>query len=44
MVGGAIPGLVALASIRKQTQQAIMVKPVASTSPWPLYQLLSPGP
>jgi hypothetical protein len=42
IVGGAIPGLVVLGSIRKQGEQARGSKPVSSTSPWPLYQLLLP--
>jgi len=40
MVGGAIPGLVVLGSIRKQAEQEIGNKPVSSTPPWPLHQLL----
>ena len=43
MVGGAIPGLVVLGSIRKQAEQAMRSKPVSSTPPWPLLQLLPPG-
>jgi hypothetical protein len=31
MVGGAIPGLVVLGSIRKQAEQAMESKPVSST-------------
>lgn len=27
-------------SIRKQDEQVMMNKPISSTSPWPLYQLL----
>lgn len=41
--GGTIPGLLALSSIRKQAKQAKNNKPVSSTTPWPLYQLLHPG-
>ena len=40
MVAGAIPELVVLGSIRKQAEQAMGSKPVSSTPPWPLYQLL----
>jgi hypothetical protein len=43
MVSGAIPGLVVQGSIRKQSEQAIMSKPVSSTLPWPLHQLLPLG-
>jgi hypothetical protein len=43
MVGGAIPGLVNLGSIRKLTEQAFRGKPVSSTLPLPLHQLLPPG-
>jgi len=42
-VGGAIPGLAILGSIRKQAEQAIVSKPISSTPPWPLHQLLPPG-
>jgi hypothetical protein len=42
-VGGAIPGLVVLSSIRKQAEQAKGSRPVRSTSSWPLRQLLPPG-
>jgi len=42
--GGAIPGLMVLGSIRRQTKQAVRSKPVSSTLPWPLHQLLPPGP
>jgi hypothetical protein len=41
-VGGAIPGLVVLGSIRKQAEQARESKPVRNISPWPLHQLLLP--
>jgi hypothetical protein len=37
LVGGAIPGLVVLSSIRKQGEQAKGSKPVSSIPPWPLY-------
>jgi hypothetical protein len=43
MVGDAIPGLVALGSIRKQAEQARGSKPVSSIPLWPLNQLLPPG-
>ena len=39
---GAIPVLVVLGSIRK-AEQAMGSKPVSSTLPWPLHQLLPPG-
>jgi hypothetical protein len=42
ILGGAIPGLVVLGSIRKQAEQARGSKPVSSTPPWPLHQLLLP--
>jgi hypothetical protein len=42
-VGGAFPGLVVLGSIRKRAEQARGSKPVSSTSPWPLHQLLPPS-
>jgi hypothetical protein len=42
MVGGAIPGLVVLGSIRKQAEQARGSKPVKNILPWPLHQLLLP--
>jgi hypothetical protein len=41
-VGGAIPGLVVLGSIRKQAEQARESKPISSIPPWPLHQLLLP--
>lgn len=43
MVGGAIPVLVLLGSIRNQAEQARANKPVSSTSPWSLHFLLPPG-
>jgi hypothetical protein len=43
IVGGAIPGLVVLGSIRKQAEQARGSKAVSSTSPWFLHQLLPPS-
>jgi hypothetical protein len=41
-VGGAVPGLVVLGSIRKQAEQVRGSKPVRNIPPWPLYQLLLP--
>jgi hypothetical protein len=41
-VGGAIPGLVVLGSLRKQAEQARGSKPVRNIPPWPLRQLLLP--
>jgi hypothetical protein len=40
-VGGTIPGLVVLGSIRKYAEQARESKP-GKTPPWPLHQLLLP--
>jgi hypothetical protein len=40
-MGGAIPGLVVLCSIRKQAEQARESNPVSSTPPWPLHELPS---
>ena len=37
-------GLVVLESIKKQTEQKMESKPVSSTPPWPLHQLLPPVP
>ena len=42
LVGGAIPALVVLGSIRKQAEQARGSKPVRNIPPWPLHQLLLP--
>ena len=42
LVGGTIPGLVVLASIREQAEQARGSKPVRNTPPWPLHQLPLP--
>ena len=42
LVGGAIPGLVVLDSIRKQAEQARGGEPVRNIPPWPRYQLLLP--
>jgi hypothetical protein len=39
-MGGAIPGLVVLGSIRKQAEQVRGGKPVKNIPPWPLHQLL----
>ena len=44
MVGGAIPGLVVLGSIRRQAEQAMESKPGSSSPPLLLHQLLPPGP
>ena len=41
-VGGVIPGLVVLGSIREQAEQARGSKPVRNIPPWPLHQLLLP--
>jgi hypothetical protein len=41
-VGGTIPRLVVLCSIREQAEQASGSKPVSNISPWPLHQLLLP--
>jgi hypothetical protein len=41
-VGGAIPGLVVLGSIREQAEQARGSKPVRNIPPWPLHQFLLP--
>jgi hypothetical protein len=41
-VGGAIPGLVVLGSIRELAEQARGGKPVRNIPPWPLHQLLLP--
>jgi hypothetical protein len=37
LVGGAIPGLVVLDSIRNKTEQTRGSKPVSHIPPWPLY-------
>jgi hypothetical protein len=42
IVGGAIPRLVVLGSIREQTEQPRGSKPVSNIPPWPLHQLLLP--
>jgi len=42
IVGGAVPGLVVLGSIREQAEQAMESKPVSNIPPWPLPQLLLP--
>ena len=42
LVGGAIPGLVVMFSIRKQAEQGRGSKPVRNIPPWPLHQLLLP--
>ena len=43
LVGGAIPGLVVLGSIREQAEQVRGSKPVKNIPPWPLHQLLLPA-
>ena len=40
LVGGTIPGLVVLGSIRKQAEQARGNKPVSNIPRWPVHQLL----
>ena len=42
LVGGTIPGLVVLSSIKEKTEQARGSKPVKNIPPWPLHQLLLP--
>ena len=42
IVGGAIPALVVLGSIREQAEQARGSKPVRNIPPWPLHQPLLP--
>jgi hypothetical protein len=42
IVGGAIPGLVVLSSIRKQAEQARESKPVRGIPPWCVHQFLLP--
>jgi hypothetical protein len=42
IVGGAIPGLEVLGSIREQAEQARGSKSVRNIPPWPLHQLLLP--
>jgi hypothetical protein len=42
IVGGTIPGMVVLGSIRKQAEQARRSKPVRNIPPWPLHQLWLP--
>ena len=42
-VVGTIAGLVLLGSIRNQADQAIGNRPVSTTTPWPLHQLMAPG-
>jgi hypothetical protein len=42
-VGGAIPELVVLGSVRKQAEQPRGIKPVSNIPPWPLHQLLLPA-
>jgi len=42
-MGGTTPGIVVLGAIRKQAEEAMRSKPVSSTLPWPLHQLLPPA-
>ena len=42
IVGGAIPGLVVLGSIRYQAKQARGNKPISNIPPWSLHQPLLP--
>ena len=42
-MGSAIPGQVALDSIRNQTEQAMEINRAKSTPPWPLHQLQVPA-
>jgi hypothetical protein len=42
LVGGTIPELVVLGSIRNQAEQASGSKPLRNIPPWPLHQLLLP--
>jgi hypothetical protein len=42
LVGGTIPELVVLGSIREQAEQARGSKPVKNIPPWPLHELLLP--
>jgi hypothetical protein len=41
-VGGTVPGLKILDSLRRKAEQAMESKAVSSTPPWPLHQLLPP--
>jgi hypothetical protein len=43
LMGGTIPGLVVLGSIREHAEQARGSKPVRNIPSWPLHQLLLPG-
>jgi hypothetical protein len=43
IVGGAIPGLKVLGSVRKQAEQAMRNKPVDSILAWLLHRLLALG-
>jgi hypothetical protein len=42
LVGGTIPGLVVLGSIREQAEEARGSKPIKNIPPWLLHQLLLP--
>ena len=41
-MGGTIPGLVVLGSIREQVEEARESKPVREIPPWPVHQLVLP--
>ena len=43
LLGGIIPGLIVLCSIREQAEQARGSKLVSNIPPWPLHQLLLLG-
>ena len=43
LVGGTIPGLIVLGSIRRQAEQVRRSKSVSNIPPWPLHQLLLLG-
>jgi hypothetical protein len=43
MVGGTVPGLMLLGSIRRQVEQAMGNKPGSIISLWALHQLQPPG-
>jgi hypothetical protein len=40
-VGGVTPKLVVLNSLKKETEEAMIIKLVSSTPSWPLHQLLT---
>jgi hypothetical protein len=43
-MGGAIPRMMVLGSIRMQAVRVMRSKPLSSISPWLLHQFLPPGP